>query len=294
MIILSKGDMAEIEEPRAAQRVGEIPGAIDHTRGTHLRLRLLQRQTPPFGYSRHQASSDSKTVKRVSGKGTETTNSSINDDYVAHVAVRPAPDGEYSLGTANINLSATATETINSNDQMICPHERTMRQMSGQFVSKNERRGNASGLEAGVDITTDNDGTYSVSVRLPEFQGTASGSNSASFSGQCKSKEATNQKIADVPTTIDAMRFSSSGEDRMQPSDPNRLTGAHSVTSYGVTESLRWNLRRCGGDLRLVDVKFGPPTGWRGRWDGGRPMRIAATGLRTGGDIRAGSPSMMH
>jgi len=58
-------------------------------------------------YSRHQASSDSKTVKRVSGKGTETTNNSINDDYVAHVAVRPAPDGEYSLGAANINLSAT-------------------------------------------------------------------------------------------------------------------------------------------------------------------------------------------
>lgn len=207
-------------------------------------------------YSRHQASSDSKTVKRVSGKGTETTNTSTNDEYVAHIAVRPAPDGKYSLGLANINLSVTATETIDSNDQMICPHERTVRQMSGQFVSKSQRRGNASGLEAGVDITTDNDGTYSVSVRLPEFQGTASGSNSASFSGQCKSKGATNRKIADMPTTIDAQRFSSSGEDRMQPSDPNRLTGAHSVTSYGVTESLRWNLRRCGGDLRLVDLKF--------------------------------------
>lgn len=207
-------------------------------------------------YSRHQASSDSKTVKRVSGKGTETTNASINDEYVAQIAVRPAPDGEYSLGTANINLRATATETISSNDQMICPHERAMRQMSGQFVSKSQRSGNASGLEAGVDITTDNDGTYSVSIRLPEFQGTASGSNSASFSGQCKPREATNQKIADMPTTIDAMRFSSSGEDRMQPSDPNRLTGAYSVTSYGVTESLRWNLRRCGGDLRLVDIKF--------------------------------------
>ncbi|OGT54943.1 MAG: hypothetical protein A3E01_11720 [Gammaproteobacteria bacterium RIFCSPHIGHO2_12_FULL_63_22] len=207
-------------------------------------------------YSRHQASSDAKTVKRVSGKGTETTNTSIDDQYVAQIAVRPASDGEYSLGTANINLTATATETISSNDQMICPHERTMRQMSGQFVSKSERRGNASGLKAGVDITTDTEGTYTVSVRLPEFKGTASGSNSASFSGQCKPKQATNQKIADIPTTIDAMRFSSSGEDRMQPSDPNRLSGAHSVTSYGVTESLRWNLRRCGGDLRLVDVTF--------------------------------------
>lgn len=207
-------------------------------------------------YSRHQTSSESKTVKRVSGNGTETTDASINDEYVAQIAVRPAPDGQYSLGTASIRVSATATETINSNDQMICPHERTKRQMSGQFVSKSQRRGSASDLAAGVDITTGNDGTYSVSVRLPEFEGTASGSNSASFSGQCKSKEATNHKIADTPVTIDAMRFASSGDDRMQPSDPNRLTGAHSVTSYGVTETLRWNLRRCGGDLRLVDVKF--------------------------------------
>jgi pimeloyl-ACP methyl ester carboxylesterase len=207
-------------------------------------------------YARHQANSNSKTVTRVSGKGTQTTDWSMNYDYTAQIAVRPAPDAEYSLGRANINLSSVSTETINSNDQTICPHERTMRQMSGTSVSKSQTRANASGLEAGVDITTDTGGTYTVSVRLPEVAGTASGSNSASFSGQCKRKEATNQQIADMPTTVEAMRFSSSGEDRTQPSDPNRLSGAHSVTSFGVTESLRWNLRRCGGDLRLVDLEF--------------------------------------
>ncbi|WP_447752380.1 esterase/lipase family protein [Sphingopyxis fribergensis] len=207
-------------------------------------------------YSRHQANSDSKTVTRVSGKGTETTNSSMTYDYAAQIAVRPAPEADYSLGRANISLSSVATETVNSNDRMICPHERTMRQMSGSFVSKTQTRANASDLDAGVDITMDSDGRYTVSVRLPEVQGSVSGANSASFSGQCKPKEATNHRIADIPTTVDAMRFSSSGEDRVYPVDLDRLSGGHSVTSYGVTESLRWSLRRCGGALRLIDIKF--------------------------------------
>ena len=207
-------------------------------------------------YARHQANSDSKTVTRVSGKGTETTDASMEYDYVAQVAVRPSQGADYSVGTANINLASVATETINSNDQMICPHERAMRQMSGRFVSKSQTRANATGLEAGVDITVDTDGRYTVSVRLPDIKGTVSGSSSASFSGQCKAKEATNQKIAEIPTTVDAMRFSSSGEDRVNPADPNRLSGGHSETAYGVTDSLRWSLRRCGGALRLVDLKF--------------------------------------
>lgn len=207
-------------------------------------------------FSRHQANSDSKTVTRVSGKGTQTTDSSMTYDYTAQVAVRPAPGAEYSLGTAKIDLSSVATETVNSNDRMICPHERTIRQMSGSFVSKSQTRANASGIEAGVDISIDSDGRYTVSVRLPEVKGTASGSNAASFSGQCKPKEATNQRIAEMPTTVEAMRFSSSGGDRLNPADPNRLSGGHSETSFGVTDSLRWNLRRCGGALRLVDLKF--------------------------------------
>ena len=59
-----------------------------------------------------------------------------------------------------------------------------------------------------------------------------------------------------MPSPIDGMRFSSSGEDRVSPADPNRLSGSHSVSAFGATETLKWNLRRCGGALRLVDLKF--------------------------------------
>lgn len=207
-------------------------------------------------YSRHQANSNSKTEQRVTGKGTETTDWSMTYDYAAQVAVRATENPDYSVGRANISLRSVSTETKSANDQYICPHERTPRAMSGNFVSKTQTSANESGVDAGVDITMDTGGTYSVSIRLPEVKGTTSGSNSASFSGQCKPKQSTSANIADMPTTIDGMRFSSSGEDRVAPSDPDRLSGGHSVTSYGVTESLRWNLRRCGGNLRLVDVKF--------------------------------------
>ena len=207
-------------------------------------------------YIRKQSNSDSKTQTRVSGKGTETTNWAMTYDYTAQVAVRPAPGGDFSLGRANISMNSVSTETKAANDQMICPHERTMRQMSGRFVSKSETRGGGSGLEADVQIGLDMEGTYGISLALPDIKGVVSGSNSASYSGQCKAKEGTNQRIADMPSTIDGVRFSSSGEDRYQPSDPNRLSGSHSVSSLGVTETLSWNLRRCGGALRLVELKF--------------------------------------
>jgi pimeloyl-ACP methyl ester carboxylesterase len=207
-------------------------------------------------YSRSQANSNTKTEQRVSGKGTETTSWSMTYDYGAQVAVRETPDADVSIGRANISLSSVSTETKSAQDQYICPHERTPRQMSGSFVTKSETRANGSGLEADVDISMDSDGSYTVGVRLPEVKGTVSGSNSSSFSGQCTPKTGVSNSIADMPTTIDPVRFSSDGEDYVLPNDPDRLAGSHSVTSFGVTETLRWNLRRCGGALRLVDIKF--------------------------------------
>lgn len=207
-------------------------------------------------YTRNQANSSSKTEQRVTGKGTETTNWSMTYDYVAQVSVRPAPEPDLSLGKANISLSSISTEIRAAKDQYICPHERTPRAMSGNFVTKSETRANGSGLDTDVHVSVDSDGTYSVGVRLPEVKGSVSGSNSSSFSGQCTPKQGVNHSIADMPTTVDGYSFSSSGEDRVQPKDSDRLNGSHSVTSYGVTETLKWNLRRCGGALRLVDVKF--------------------------------------
>ncbi len=207
-------------------------------------------------YTRNQANSDAKTEQRVTGKGTETTNWSMTSNYAAQVSVRPAPEPDLSLARANISLSSVSTETKSAQDKYICPHERTPRAMSGSFVSKSETRGTGAGLEADVYVGVDSDGTYRVSVKLPQIPGTVSGSNSSSFSGQCTPKQGANQSIADIPTTIEGYSFSSSGEDRASSPDTDRLNGSHSVSAYGVTETLKWNLRRCGGALRLVDVKF--------------------------------------
>ena len=207
-------------------------------------------------YSRNQSNSNAKTEQRVTGKGTETTNWSMTYDYVAQVSVRPAAEADDSIGKATISLTSVSTETKSAQDRYICPHERTPRAMSGSFISKTETRGNGAGLEADVHVGLDSDGTYRVSVGLPDIQGTVSGSNSSSYSGQCTPKQGVNQSIADVPTTITGYTFSSSGQDRVLTSDPDRLSGSYSTSAYGVTETLKWNLRRCGGALRLVDVKF--------------------------------------
>ena len=207
-------------------------------------------------YSRKQSISDSKTEQRISGKGTETTNWTLNHDYSAQVSVRPAPDGDFSLGRANIAMTSISNETKSASDKMICPHERHVSEMSGKFVRKSETRGTGSDLEADVHVGVDMDGTYRISLSLPDIKGTTSGSDSASYSGQCKAKEGVNKRIPEMPSTIDGMRFSSSGEDRISPADPNRLAGSHSVSAFGATETLKWNLRRCGGALRLVDLKF--------------------------------------
>lgn len=208
-------------------------------------------------YSRNQALSDTKTEQRVSGKGTETTNFSMTYDYTVQVSLRAQPGSELSEARANITLASFSREAKTANDRHICPHERAERTMSGTFLSETNIRANGSGLEAEVTVTElDSDGRYSVSIILPEVRGTVSGSNSSSFSGQCTPREGVNQKLADIPTTIDGVRFSSGGEDRADPQDPNRRSGSYSMTYAGVTEALAWSLRRCGGSLRLVELKF--------------------------------------
>ena len=207
-------------------------------------------------YTRSQSNSDTKTETRVSGNGTETTNWSMTYDYAAQVAVRATPDPDVSMGRANINLSSISTESKSAQDRYICPHERTPRSMSGSFVTQSRTRASGSGLDTDVDISLDSDGTYTVGVLLPEIKGTVSGSNSSSFSGQCTPKQGVSDSIADMPTTIGGVRFASSGEHRVNPSTPDKLAGSHSVSAHGVTETLRWSLSRCGGALRLVDVKF--------------------------------------
>ncbi len=209
-----------------------------------------------INYTRHMANSQNKTVTRVSGKGTDRSNWSMTYDYAAQVTVRATDNPDLSLGRANISMKSISTETKAAEDRDMCMQQRVYRTVTGNFVSKSETRANGNGLDANVHIGVDTEGTYRVSVGLPEIKGSVSGSESGAFSGQCKAKEGVNRTIADLPTTIDSVVFSSDGTDRVDPREPDRLTGSHSQTLAGATDTISWNLRRCGGALRLVDLKF--------------------------------------
>ncbi len=207
-------------------------------------------------YSRSHANSSSKTEDRISGKGTETTNWSTTFKYTAQVSVREGPDRTSSIAKANIGVSSVSTETKTANDRHICPHERTPRAMSGSFASRSQSKGGGSGLDADVTVSMDSDGAYRVGVRLPDVAGTASGSTSSSFSGQCTPRKGVNHSLAEMPTRFDGVKFSTGGADRVSPDKPDQLSGSYSESYGGVTETLSWSLRRCGGALRLVKFKL--------------------------------------
>jgi hypothetical protein len=62
---------------------------------------------------------------------------------------------------------------------------------------------------------------------------------------------------AATETTIDGNSLTSDGKHRINPSDPNRLSGSYSKTfAQNVTETISWKLQKGGAPLRLLDLKF--------------------------------------
>ncbi|MCW1431108.1 alpha/beta fold hydrolase [Novosphingobium sp. JCM 18896] len=253
--------------------------------------------TGTINYSRTQALSDNKTVDRVSRKGTETTNFNLAYNYGASIAVRAEGGAGLSAGRANIAMTSSSTETRSAQDQDVCPLTKQRHEVSGSFVDKSETRGSGNGLEADVHVGVNDDGTYTVSIGLPEIEGVLSGSSSASYSGQCTPRKGSNRSIPETPIKIDGERFSTDGDERFSPSDPNRLSGSFSKTWQNVTQTLSWNLRRCGPTLRLVDLRFEDMrfprwndwqeiTEQRGTIDGNR-VRVTAVVANDGGEEEA-------
>ncbi len=59
-----------------------------------------------------------------------------------------------------------------------------------------------------------------------------------------------------TPTTIDGNSLTSDGTNRLNPNDLNRISGSYTKTWQNVTETITWNLQKCGSPLRLIEVKF--------------------------------------
>lgn len=248
-------------------------------------------------YTRTQSSQNSKTVPRVSGRGEDKTDFQMSYNYRASVAVIESPEKNgSSVGRASINHTFTSDETVVAKERNSCDRGKTWQVMSGTSTSKTQTTGSASGLEANVNVGVNSDGTYTVSVGVPRIKGKTTGSQTSSFSGQCTPKEGKNLSMPPVETSIDGNSLTSEGADRVNPEDPNRLSGSFSKTWQNVTETITWNLQKCGAPLRLVAMKFEQPKfpnfdDWReiteqvGTIDGNM-VKIKATVLNASGETK--------
>lgn len=209
-------------------------------------------------YTRRQTMTDSKTVNRVSNRGKDKRDWEMRYNYQASVAVLESPERNgTNIGKARIEHTMTSIEKTDAQEENSCDRGKTFQVMTGDFVTKSETTANATNAEANVSVGVNDDGTYSVSVGVPPIQGKISGEETATFSGQCTRKEGKNLKLPDTFTTVDGHSMTSNGTNRIDPGDPNRLSGSFSQSfPGGVVETITWSLQKCGAPLRIADLKF--------------------------------------
>ena len=211
-------------------------------------------------YTRTQTNTNNKTVPRVSGRGEDTTNWQMKYDYKATVAVLEDPERDGSnVARATVSHKLTSDETVTAKERNSCDRGKTWQVMTGTTTSRTETSGDGRGLEANAHVGVNADGTYTVSVAAPPIKGRTSGKQTSTYSGQCVPKEGKTLTMPPTETGIDGNSLTSDGTHRVNPSDPNRLSGSYSRTWQNVTETLTWNLEKCGAPLRLVDIRFEHP-----------------------------------
>jgi triacylglycerol esterase/lipase EstA (alpha/beta hydrolase family) len=208
-------------------------------------------------YTRTQTMADSKTVKRVSNRGEDKRDWEMRYNYKASVAVLEAPEKNGSnVGKARIEHKFSSIDKTIAREENSCDRGKTWQVMTGNFQTKTETSANATGAEANVSVGVNQDGTYSVSVGLPQIQGQTTGSQTSSFAGQCVPKEGKNLNMPPAATNVEGNSLTSDGTHRVDPSAPNRLSGSYSKTWQNVTETISWNLEKCGAALRITNLKF--------------------------------------
>lgn len=258
--------------------------------------------TGAITYSRFQEIKNNKTVDRVSARGQDTTNFELNYDYKANVAVMEAPEKNgQSRGLATMTSRLKSTEKVTANERNSCDRGKTWQTMSGTSLSITQTVGEGRD-DANVNVGINTDGTYTVSVGLPQIKGMTGGSQSTTYSGQCTTKEGKTFTMPNAPTTVDGNSLTSDGTNRINPEDPYNISGSYTKTWQGVTETIKWNLRKCGGPLRITELKFEHPkfpdfTNWVeidkiGGTVDGNMVKIKAKVLNASGDTRSAKIKM--
>lgn len=213
--------------------------------------------TGTITYRRTQQASNNKTTERVSKKGHDISSFQMTSNYTAQVNVSQSPEQkDQSVGKANISSSTTATEKTSSTDMHLCSGKRQLQEMRGESSSTSNETGSAGNQNAVVGISVNSDGTYRISIRTFDIKGLAGGSQSSSYSGQCVPKEGKNITSQPTETTITGKSFGTQELQRINPNEPNRLSGSYSRTNYDVTETITWDLRKCGSS-QAIDRQTG-------------------------------------
>ena len=208
-------------------------------------------------YTRTQSMNETKTENRVSNRGKDTRRMEMSYNYKASVAVLESPERNGSnIGKANIDHTFKSSDNTEAREENSCDQGKTWNVMYGIFESKSMTRGQASNVEANVSVGVNADGTYAVSVGLPQIEGMTEGEQKSSYSGQCKPKEGKTLTMPNTPTTVQGNSLTSDGRHRVDPRDPNSLSGSYTSSWQGVSETITWSLKKCGAPLRITDIQF--------------------------------------
>src|ERR687893_421952 len=119
-----------------------------------------------------------------------------------------------SVGRASVNHSFTSNETVTARERNSCDRGKTWQVMTGTSTSRTETSGTASGLEANVHVGVNADGSYTVSVAVPQIKGRTTGQQTSTYSGQCVPKEGRNLSMPPTETSIDGNSLTSDGTHR--------------------------------------------------------------------------------
>lgn len=212
-------------------------------------------------YTRTQTNEENKTEPRVSMMGEDTISREFKYTYKANVIVAESPQKDGSTREkASIESKMTSKETTSAKEKVSCDKGKTWKTQTGKFTSETELKGNSSNSDANVSVGLNNDGTYNVSVALPQIRGTVEGSFTSTFGGQCKEKKGVNEKSPATEKSIDGNSLISDGSHRTDPKNSNSLSGSYTQKGVaGMEETISWKLRRCGAPLMITEVELFQP-----------------------------------
>lgn len=212
-------------------------------------------------YTRTQTNEETKTEPRISGMGEDTKISELKYNYKAAVIVSENSQQNGSTKSkANIESKLTGREKTYAKEKVSCDRGKTWKTQSGEFTNETIVEGKDASADANVRVGLNNDGTYNVSVALPQIRGTKEGSYTSSFSGQCKEKKGVNEKTQPEETSVSGNSLISDGSHRIDPKNPNKVSGSFTQNGIaGMEETISWKLQRCGALLMITEVELFQP-----------------------------------